>query len=123
MTLADQVRLAVSKANLATADLQVDVIHEVWIGDDVRGQPEYAPPIVRKAIVDKSGQIIRNPTGEMEESTAYIAFIYPVEVDRKDKLTLPDGTTGPIMKTGGFFDAGTGHPYYAEVWLGHQQQT
>ena len=39
-------------------------------------------------------------------------------IDPRDKITLPDGTAGPIINTGGLVSGGTGKPYMLEVWLG-----
>ncbi len=39
-------------------------------------------------------------------------------IDDNDIITLPDGTTGPILNLAGFTDAGTGHPVATEVFLG-----
>ena len=59
---------------------------------------------------------------------AYVAFLEPIPplgvadrvepLDERDEITLPDGTQPKIVEISGFVDAGTGNPYFHEVWLG-----
>jgi hypothetical protein len=39
-------------------------------------------------------------------------------VDERDKIILPDGSTGPILKVKGFVDSETNLRFYSEIWLG-----
>jgi hypothetical protein len=42
-------------------------------------------------------------------------------VDPRDRITLPDGRTGPIVEiTGGMLNAGTGRPFMTQVTLGRK---
>jgi hypothetical protein len=118
VTLADTVRDAVATINVAVDALQAQVTLAPWLEDDLRGKPEYGSPVSYKALVDKRSQMIRNDQGEQVESNAYIVFLQPITISKRDLLTLPDGTTGPILKIGGLIDPDTSAPYMAEVWLG-----
>jgi hypothetical protein len=88
----------------------------------------YAPSIYVPAIVDMSLRDIRSPAGQFVTTRAYIMLLEPLPeegtaerhepIDERDIFVLPDGTTGPIVQTGGFVDAGTSLPFYHEVWIG-----
>jgi hypothetical protein len=128
MGLDTLVRGTVATANRVTSSLQVTVMHRAWIGRDVNTKPRYGDPIARKALVERKQRWFRSPSGENVQSRTYIAFLEPIPangadtrqepIDGRDVLTLPDGTTGPILDVSGFMDPGTGAPYYAEVYLG-----
>jgi hypothetical protein len=131
MSFADLVRNAVALANSLTADLQVNVSHKAWTGDDDTGKPTYATAITRKAIVSDSSKRIKRDDGEEIVARTYIAFLEPIAprtpsvsgrhdpLDERDQLTLPDGRSGPIVDTdGGLVDPSTGRTYFHQVWLG-----
>lgn len=128
MSLLDDVRDAVSTADDETKDLQATVQHEAWTGADQYGTPTFAAAVARRAIVDQQQHEHRTATGELVATQAYVAFIEPITpngaagrvepIDPNDRITLPDGTTGPIVDVSGFVDAGTGRPLFSEVWLG-----
>lgn len=50
---------------------------------------------------------------EIVDATSGLGFIKDT-----DTFTLPDGSTSAIVDTGGFIDAGTGHPIATEITLG-----
>lgn len=122
------VRSGVAIANRLTAGLQVQVSHEAWIRDDGKGKPVYATAISRPAIVQPKSRLRRAPNGREVMQRAAIVFVGPVEangaagrqepIDPRDKLTLPDGTTGPILGVDGLTDPKTNAPYMYEVALG-----
>lgn len=131
MGLSDLVRNAVALANRLTADLQVEVAHRAWIGDDDTGKPTYATAVSRKAIVRDSARRIMRDGGEEIVAATHIMFLEPIPLrtptvaqrtgalDERDKLTLPDGRTAPIVDTdGGLIDPLTGRTYFHQAWLG-----
>jgi len=126
MSLADVVRNAVASANNATADLQADVTYERVILNEY-GPGGYDPPVTLKALVDWKQKQIRTATGVLSVSRASVLFLDAQAlvdatagdgINDEDRITLPDGTTGPILDMAGFIDAGTGHPFATEVFLG-----
>lgn len=105
--------------------------HKIWKGQDYEGTPDYAV-VVRKALVERKQKLVRNmTTGQEEMSQHYIGIIEEITpttpntgfvrtnpVDVNDVFVLPDGTTGPILVVDGFFDGGTGVPFYSQIFLG-----
>src|SRR6266699_3335497 len=132
MGLADTIRTGVATANNVTATLQVTVLHKPWIGEDGYGKDVFVTTaLARKALVSQDRKPLYTATGKLIMTTAYLAFLKPIPptmpntgqvrtnpVDPRDIFILPDGTTGPIVKSSGFLDAGTGKPFLNEVWLG-----
>jgi hypothetical protein len=127
MSLLDVVRAGVALANTITQPLQATVVYERRLTSDDQGTGAFAAPVNLKAIVDWKQKQIRTPTGELSVSRSYVMFLDIVAlvaatggegINDQDLITLPDGTTGPILDMSGFIDAGTGHPVATELWLG-----
>lgn len=111
---------AVALANTLTKNLglQADVTHASCTSIDGDGTRNFSPPVQRKAIVQKRQRLVRTLTGQMEMSQGSVTFLDPsIKVTMFDKLTLSDGTTGPILNTGGFVDASNA-PILGEIFLG-----
>jgi len=127
VALIDIVRSGVKLADNLTKSLQATVQFQRHLGDDGFGTDTYATAVPLKAIVDWKQKHLRTQTGELSVSRASIMFIDLAAlnattggqgVSDQDKITLPDGTTGPILDMSGFIDAGTGHPVATEVFIG-----
>jgi hypothetical protein len=118
MGLASVVRGAVTLADKITKDLQPSVTQMVWIENDEFGAPTYKSAVVRRALVDLKQGRVRTTTGELAEYRAAVTFLAPVNVGLNDAITLPDGTTGPILSTDGFADPLTKRGYVTTVYLG-----
>lgn len=130
MSLADTIRAGIATARGLTLPLHVDVVHNAWTGQDSRGDASYVTT-TRKALVERKQQLVRSIAGTQEMSKSYIAFLEEIEptspivagtrtnpIDVNDVFILPDGSTGPVLAVDGFFDGGTGVPYYSQVYLG-----
>jgi hypothetical protein len=130
MSLADVVRSGISIANTVTEDgeLQLDVTLEAWTGSDAHGAPTYATAVSIPAIVEMKNRLVKLKNGEVVASRAQVTFLRPVTangatgrrepIDPRDKITLPDGETGPILDVEGLFDSSTNAPYMLSVFLG-----
>jgi hypothetical protein len=127
MSLLNVVRSAVKTADLATRPLQATVSYQRYTGQDAFGDPSFAASVSLLAIVDWRARQRRTATGVLTVSRAMVTFLDASAlaaatagngIDDKDVLTLPDGTTGPILDLGGFVDAGTGLPIATEAFLG-----
>jgi len=128
MSLADAVRLGIALAHETTAALQAEVRHSAWIADGGVGEPVYAAPVVRQAIVEQKQSMVRNAQGEVVLASTKITLLVPIEglgvvgrrepIDPRDEFLLPDGTTGPILAVSGLVDPDTNYPYMHEVYLG-----
>lgn len=147
MALVDIIRSGVATANGVTASLQPEVKHAAWTSQDGYGKAKYGRRVngvfidghdplsadlysVLNAIVEVE-QKMREVNGRIVSTYAHLTFLTPVanvEVpggsmrqnpfDPRDIIVLPDGRSGPIIDTKGFVDAGTGAPFFMEVWLG-----
>lgn len=130
MSLADILRNGIATARTITLPLHVIVTHKAWTGQDFEGTPTYVSTS-RLALVERKQKLVRSMSGTEEMSSTRIDFIEEVApttptagftrtnpIDVNDVFTLPDGTTGPVMAVEGFFDGGTGVPFYSTVFLG-----
>ena len=111
------VAIANSVAN--SLKMQSDVYQEVSAGVDRNGKHIYPSKIARKAVVDMKQQQVRTPSGDMALSKASVLFLDPaIVVKFTDRITLPDGSTGPILAIDGFVDGETNAQALSEVYLG-----
>ena len=127
MSLLDVVRSAVKIADNVTKPLQPTVSFERFLAEDGTGTQSYAAAVSLRAIVDWKQAHVRTASGQLSVSRAMVMFLDIAAlvaatggagIDDNDRITLPDGTTGPILATSGFVDAGTGIPVATEVFLG-----
>lgn len=119
MGLLDVVRAGIKTADALTKDLQAIVTYEEYLSTNGAGKKLYAAPRQVPAIVDWKQKQVRTTTGALSVSRASVLFLDPtIILDEQDKITLPDGSTGPIIDMGGFIDRGTGHPVATEAFLG-----
>ena len=131
MGLADIVRSGVAIAAAITRDLQAEVTHAAWIGQTGAGDDDFDPPVTRRALVDRTRKPYFTKAGVLVSIVATVTFLDPIAdttplagqqrvnpIDPRDVITLDDGVTAPIVKTGGFEDAGTEQPFVNEVALG-----
>jgi len=118
MNLRTVIVAGVALVDSLTASLQQTVMHAAYTGYDSYGAATYAAPVTRYAIVEMMTLLYRNQQGEEVLQRAVVLFPRSVAVDSRDKITLQDGTTGPILDVRGVGDPGTGDTYYTEVSLG-----
>jgi hypothetical protein len=129
MSLADIVKAGVAIADSQTQSLQVPVTFEAWIGDDeVYSRPQYAAPVTMMALVEMKQRLIRLPNEEEILQRAMVTFLRPIApngaaerrepIDPRDKITLPNGYTGPIKNVEGLETTLPNSPYFVEVTLG-----
>lgn len=116
------VRKAVALADTLTGGedgLQADVVHYAYLSQDSKGKRTFRAAVTRAALVSYERKQVRGPGDTTIEVRATVLFPRPVAVDERDKILLPDGTTGPIrMKPDTMADPSTGKAYMTEVWLG-----
>lgn len=122
--------LAIAKTIVDDGGVMGTVQHSAWTGQDYTGAATYATAAGRKAIIEQRQRLRMTSSGKIVATKAYIAFLEPVPangasgrqepIDTRDKIVLPDGTTGQIVDVAGLVDASTTRPYYSEVWLGDQ---
>jgi len=145
MSLNSIIRNAVATADAITKDLQGDVLHSAWIGQDGFGKPIYGRRVsglditssnplaadvgaTREAVIEQK-QRIRDVQGRNVLTFVHLIFVGPIPVngmgterkeavDPRDVFVLPDGTTGPVVDVAGVVDSETNLMYAVEVWLG-----
>lgn len=131
MSFADIIRNGIATARTVTLSLHVTVVHMAWTGQDMFGAPTYEITTNRLALAERKQKLVRTIAGTEELSQHYVAFLEEIApttptipgtrtnpIDVNDVLVLPDGTTGPILAVDGFYDGGTGVPFYSQVYLG-----
>lgn len=143
MGLTDILVSAVAIADGVTSDIQVAVAHEPWKGSTASGGPEFGDAVNLSGILEVKQRMVKLRTGDLVMSRANITFLSPIAasgmdsldqlhpeltedgatgrrepIDPRDKLTLPDGTTGPILDTEGLMNPKTNSPFFLQVFLG-----
>lgn len=97
--------------------LQATVTHEPWTSADTHNKPTYAAGVPRTAVVAKTTRWIRQKDDSVRQAKLHITFLSSVAINIKDRLTLADGTTGPILEAGGPLDD-LGNGYVTDVFIG-----
>jgi hypothetical protein len=121
MGLGSIVRSAVAIAHNLTKGvdgLQVDVTVEAYSGIDGFAKPTYESAQTISAVMEKQSRLVRTAGGQEVMSKHRLTFVRPVEIGPKDRITLPDGSTGPILDVDGVVDSDTDFPYATGVLLG-----
>ena len=127
MSLLDILRVGVAICDGVTKPLQCTVSYERWKGEDGYGSDTWYDPVPMKALCDWKANQVRTGEGVLTVSRVIVSFLDIDEmvaatngegIGEQDVITLPDGTTGPILDLAGFIDAGTGHPLATDVALG-----
>ena len=134
MGLADILRSGIAIADTVTKGVQVNVTHEAWTGQNGHGTETYAAAVTRKAIVDLTRKQRPTASGKLVNVVATVIILEPVlpngaagrfePIDPRDKLTLPDGTTGPILNgPNSVMDPATSRGLFNEIYLGEIDTT
>jgi hypothetical protein len=118
MALDALIRSALRTADAVTAGLQATVGHAAYTSQDAYGKPTYAAVVDRQAVVELTEKPMRTLEGHERLSIARLTFPRPVAIDVRDRFTLPDGRTAPILTINGVADPSTGARYATEVALG-----
>ena len=130
MSLVDVLRAGVATIDKVTGDggIQLNITHEAWTGHDAHGAPTYAAGVTISAIVERKSRLVRLTNGELVTAKAAINIPRAIvsngatgrhePIDVRDKITLPDGDSGPILDTQGLYDSATNAPMFHEIFLG-----
>jgi len=127
MGLDDLIRSGIATARTITLPLHVSITHRTWIAQSFDGTVTYTN-VTRKALVERKQRLITDKEGRQVMSSGYVGILEEITpngaagrqepVDTKDRITTPDGIDSPVLRVDGFFDGGTGVPFYSQVWLG-----
>lgn len=124
---------AVKTASKVTGSLQATITWKAWTGSDQRGRATYTTNSIRALVEQEVKTQLDQTTGQAIQTQAKITILDPLPVvtttsgftrinpiDNRDILILPDGTTGPAYRPGGFVNPDTDKPFLMEVWMGSQ---
>jgi hypothetical protein len=112
------IRSGVALADKLTADLQPIVQYSSYTGQSGKGGSTYATAVPIHAIIEYGGFLRQTTDGKFIQTIAHITFLQSISINTKDRIVLPNGTTGPIADTKGVIDPTTNTGYVTEVWLG-----
>ena len=118
MSLATILSGGISVANTITDSLQSTITHAAFASDDGYGKATFSTGVERKAIVERRQKYIRTDAGEEKLSLAKLTFPYPVTINERDKITLPDSTVMPILRINGVVNPTTNAEFLIELELG-----
>jgi hypothetical protein len=115
---------SVAMANELTGDLQVTVQHEAvqfnddgTVLEDGHGNPTFDDAVDISVLLESEFRLIRTEAGQEAMSMAKLTILEPMSVHVRDRFTLPDGRSGPILRIKGL-NAGSAVPALTELWLG-----
>ena len=119
MALADILRNGVKVASKIVESVKSNVTWVHVTARDGSGTVTATTTSTVRAIVDRSKKQIHTSSGKLAMLDATLTFVDPIgAVDPEDTFTLPDGTTAPIIDTGGVVDPATSQSFVNEVKLG-----
>lgn len=127
MSLLDVLRTGVAVANGVTRPLQPRIKYERCVSVDGAGTKTYAGPRFLHAVEEWEAHPVKTSGGVLTVARATLLFLDIPEVKTatagagftdKDKFTLSDGSTGPVLELSGFIDAGTAQPVATTVAIG-----
>lgn len=110
--------VATAKGLVGSAMVTVQVEHWDGVTLDAFGNPDLDAPVPYRAVWTKKQGAVRSTTQVLVQYQSTLGFLDPISLRVEDRITLPDGTTGPILNFGGAVDPGTDLPYAAKVYLG-----
>lgn len=133
MALNSAITSAVKTADKVTKSLQETVYHEAWYGQNGFGKAFFGPPVARKAVVDRRRYSRKMGDGIQVEVRGSFLFLDTIPpdgaagrdepIDSRDRLTLVDGLTGPIVEISKMHDPSLARPYLLEVRIGVKSGT
>lgn len=89
---------------------------QTFVGRDSYGTASYGSPITFSARVTYKNDYIRVATGEQVVSRGHIWIATVEDVTVQDLITLPDGTTPPLLAVEQIADESG--PLYTKVYFG-----
>jgi hypothetical protein len=100
MALADILRngIALAKTTLANGGLLQTVTVEPWASQDAYAEPTYGAAVSYNALVTNADDIAIGANGETIVPRCAVLFLEAVAVGLLDRITLADGSTGPIVR-------------------------
>jgi hypothetical protein len=113
-------QIAAANAALQGLGVMENVSHEAFVSHKGGfGESDHDVAVSRPALVQRKRGEIRTANGKEVSFQAVISFVAPVRIHPRDRMTLWDGITGPlVIPQGGLVDPATGDPFLRVVYLG-----
>lgn len=109
-------------ADSLTAGVQCNVTYEAFLSADGDGDEEFDTPVLVACVVDQTKRQKTTSTGRLETVIATLTFPRGLSftIGPKDRITLPDGTTGPLILDApdAVVDPVTGRGFIQSVMIG-----
>lgn len=81
-----------------TGGVQCDITYEQFISADGNGDEDYEDPVTLTCVVDQTVKSKATSSGRIVATKAELTFPRGgLNIGPKDRITLPDGTTGPLI--------------------------
>ena len=122
MALADLVRngIALAKGILDDGQLLATITVEPFASQNDYGEATYGAPVSYQALVSNADDQNTNAQGVTLVARCSVLIFEDVAISPRDRVTLPDGSTGPIVRVDeGLVDA-TGR-MMVKVHVGYRQ--
>lgn len=87
-----------------------------YTGSDGYGQPQHGSPVDYRARVIYRAKLVRAANGEETVARGEVWLATTTAIDEQDQITLPDGTTPPILMVEQLSDADG--PHHTKVAFG-----
>lgn len=121
-------RLGIKIADSLTKGVQSYAVLEPWLEQSVHGDDVYGLPVPIQCIVDRTNKMIEHG-GEQITVGATLTVIGDIQpngatgrrepIDPRDRITLPDGFTGPVISSpNSVIDPSTNRGFIHEIMLG-----
>jgi len=133
MGLDTVLRKGVATLDKVTKSLQVQIQHYAWLGQDTFGEGKFSPPFACMAIMEPMHKMVNFADGRNVFIVAKLIILQIVPsngadlspsdarmepIDRRDKIILADGFSGPIVDIKSVTDPKTDLPYHHEILIG-----
>jgi len=126
------VGIGIADAVTKSLGFQGTITHQAWTGQDGHGASTYAAVVSHKAVIDLTRKHRPTGSGKMVTVIATITILERVAdttplagqtryqpIDVRDIITLPDGTTGPILSgPSAVLDPDTNRGFFNSIELG-----
>lgn len=126
---AELLEVGVAIADDLTKGVQQDVTLEPWLSSDAKGKRTYDTPVTFKAVVNKTRRQRPTGAGTFVNIVATLTVVGDVApngaagrrepIDPRDRITLADGTTGPILSApSAVMNPNTGRGFINKIEIG-----
>jgi hypothetical protein len=117
----DIIVAGINIADALTAGVQGTVQYQAYTSANGDGDESYAAAVPLQCVIDMKRRSEVTPSGRIVTTVAKLTFPRGgLNINPKDRITLPDGTTGPLILDApdAVFDPVTGRGFITSVGIG-----